>query len=289
MQATRWSTSRGIFDGYAAGPEDGEVVLLLHGFPQDAWQWRRQLPLLDQQGYRAMAPDGRGVSAAIRPTDLSAYAMPELVADVLAMADSVGAPRFHLVGHDWGGAVAWQTAARYPERVASLTVLSTPHPRAFARALRDPGVDQAERSSYMGDFRRPDAADRLLADDALRLRQLYELSGVEPDAIPHYMGRFRQRETLNAFLNWYRADDPADVDDELLIRVPTQYLWSDEDPALGQEAARWSDDYCVGEYSFIVVRDVGHWLPEQAVEVVNPRLIGHLRRHSGRFSGGPGV
>lgn len=279
MQPTQWTTTRGIFDGHAAGPEDGEPVLLLHGFPQDSWQWRLQMPLLAQQGYRAMAANGRGVSAQVRPEEVSAYAMPELVADVLALADSVGAPHFHLVGHDWGGAIAWQVAGQYPDRVRSLTVLSTPHPLAFGRALQDETVDQAQRASYIAEFRRADAADRLLTDDARELRRLYEKSGMDADAIPHYLERFSQRETLHAFLNWYRAASAADGRDSLPVRVPVLYLWSDEDPALGQEAARWTDDYCLGEYTFVVIRDVGHWLPEQAVDVVNPRLIGHLRRH----------
>lgn len=279
MEEEQWSTARGVFDGYAAGPIEGEPVILLHGFPQDAWQWRYQLPLLAAQGYRAIAPNGRGVTPRVRPEAIEAYAMPELVADVLALADSVAASRFHLVGHDWGGAVAWQLASRNPERLASLTVLSTPHPRALARAMVERPVEQGQRSSYISEFRRPDAADQLLAEDARGLRQLYEASGMGSEATDHYMERFGQREPLHAFLNWYRAAQAVDAEATGRIRVPTLYLWSDEDPALGHDAARWTDDYCEGEYTYVVIQDVGHWLPEQAVEIVNPRLLGHLRRH----------
>ncbi|MGH9182018.1 MAG: alpha/beta fold hydrolase, partial [Acidimicrobiales bacterium] len=136
-----------VFDALAAGPDDGPLVLLLHGFPQSSGEWRSQLAALAGQGYRAVAPDQRGYSPGARPDGVDAYRMPLLVGDVLAMADELGAGRFHLVGHDWGAAVAWYTAAAHPDRLLSLTAVSVPHPMAFAKALASPSGDQAERSS----------------------------------------------------------------------------------------------------------------------------------------------
>lgn len=278
MQSAEWQTSRGVFDGYSAGPDDGELVLLLHGFPQDAWQWRKQLPLLASQGYRVVAANARGITPAVRPREVDAYAMAELVADVLALADCCHREQFHLVGHDWGGAVAWQVAGRHPDRVASLTVLSTPHPAAFSKALADSSTDQAQRSGYMKDFQREDSAQLFLANDARVLRTLYRDAGLDEESIRHYLERFRQPGVLDRFLNWYRTGSPADSG-QLTIRAPTLYLWGDEDVALGQEAARWTDDFCRGPYTFVVVRDGSHWLSEQSAEIVNPRLIGHLKRY----------
>src|SRR5262249_28740104 len=130
-------TDRELFTADVTGPPDGEFVLLLHGFPQSRHTWRHQVPALGAAGYPAVAPDGRGYSPGVRPdpaADLQAYGIDRLVADALDLAVACGldrAGRFHLVGHDWGGQVAWVVAARHPHRLASLTILSRPHPGAF--------------------------------------------------------------------------------------------------------------------------------------------------------------
>ncbi|MGH9248466.1 MAG: alpha/beta fold hydrolase, partial [Acidimicrobiales bacterium] len=131
MDVTEIAVGPHTFDALADGPEDGELVLLLHGFPQTSAAWRDQVAALAAAGYRAVAPDQRGYSPRARPTELAAYAMPELVGDVIGFADVLGAERFHLVGHDWGGAVAWQVAGRHPERLHTLAAVSTPHPEAM--------------------------------------------------------------------------------------------------------------------------------------------------------------
>ncbi|MFE3652788.1 alpha/beta fold hydrolase, partial [Streptomyces sp. NPDC059152] len=159
------------FDALAGGPADGEVVLLLHGWPEFADCWHAVLPALGAAGYRAVAVDQRGYSPDARPPRIADYAVPELVADALAFADAQGADRFHVVAHDWGGMVAWALAGAHPERLASLTVLATPHPEALNRAAAgDP--EQHHRLDYVRFFRRPDGAaeSALLADDAARLR-----------------------------------------------------------------------------------------------------------------------
>ena len=125
------------FHARADGPEDGPLVLLMHGFPQTAHTWRAQLPVLAAAGYRAVAPNQRGYSSGARPEGIEHYKTGTLVADIFAMADALGHQRFHLVGHDWGGALSWIAAGRHPERLKSLTVLSRPHPDAFARAMAE--------------------------------------------------------------------------------------------------------------------------------------------------------
>jgi pimeloyl-ACP methyl ester carboxylesterase/glyoxylase-like metal-dependent hydrolase (beta-lactamase superfamily II) len=200
-----------IFDGLAAGPAGGDPVILLHGFPQTSYAFRHQLEALAAAGYRAVAPDQRGYSPDARPAAVADYALPELVGDVVGIADALGFETFHLVGHDWGGAVAWVLAGTFPDRVRSLTVLSTPHPEAFRAAIADPDGDQAARSSYFALFRAAGAEQRFLANDAAFLRQV--LDGVGREAIGRYVGVLGTPGAIGAALNWYRATDvgPAAV------------------------------------------------------------------------------
>src|SRR5436309_8749192 len=148
------------FDARAAGPDDGELVLLLHGFPQSSFEWRSQLAALGEAGYRAVAPDQRGYSPRARPDGVENYAVEHMVADTVAMADWLGGHQFHLVGHDWGAAVAWAVAGLHPEHLRTLTIVSVPHPKAFAAALQT--EDQQNRSSYIQHFRQEGKAEEVV-------------------------------------------------------------------------------------------------------------------------------
>ena len=152
------------FTADIAGPTTGDLALLLHGFPQTRYTWRAELPVLGSAGFRACAPYQRGYSVGARPDGVNSYRIEHLIADVLAIADVLGAECLHLVGHDWGGHLAWITAALHPKRVRSLTVLSRPHPAAFARAMTQ-DAEQSSRSRHHRAFQRPEAAGELLADD----------------------------------------------------------------------------------------------------------------------------
>jgi len=186
------------FDARAAGPQDGPLVLLLHGFPETSWAFRHQLTALGEAGFRAVAPDQRGYSPDARPDSADAYRTGALSQDVVDIADALGARSFHLVGHDWGGAVAWIVATRWPERIRTLTVLSTPHFLALAAGLEDEGSDQAQRSAYFDDFSAPGAERALLDDDARRLREIYR--GFPEESIEIYMEALGNAEALRAAL-----------------------------------------------------------------------------------------
>ena len=149
-----------VFDVHDSGPADGEPVVLLHGFPQDAGAFDRLAPALHSAGLRTLAPDQRGYSPGARPAGRSAYRVRALVDDVLALLDAAGLSSAHVVGHDWGGAVGWALAAWHPWRVRTLTVLSVPHPAAMAQAMVS--SDQALRSSYMAFFQLPVVPERVL-------------------------------------------------------------------------------------------------------------------------------
>jgi pimeloyl-ACP methyl ester carboxylesterase len=264
-----------VFDALAAGPPTGELVVLLHGFPQTSACWTRVLEALAAAGYRAVAPDQRGYSPGARPTRVQAYRLPELVDDVLAIADRLGADRFHLVGHDWGGVVAWRLAGWHPDRVATLTALSTPHPRAFARALA--GV-QALRSAYIPVFRVPRLAELLLGARGQRgLRWVMAQDGLGTEWADAYARALARPGALSAALAWYRAATPFSLRAPR-VGVPTLYVWGSGDSALGPRAAVTTGRWVTGAYRFEVLPGAGHWLPERHAEELGRLLLEHLRR-----------
>ncbi|HEV7907626.1 MAG TPA: alpha/beta hydrolase [Pseudonocardiaceae bacterium] len=268
------STPAGTFDAIAAGPHDGRPVLLLHGFPEAAIAWEHQVAVLGAAGYRAVAPDQRGYSPGVRPEQPAQYGVDELVGDVLAMADELGWNRFDLVGHDWGGAVAWWTAAGHPDRLRTLTVVSTPHPGALAQALRT-DEDQHLRSRYMTEWRQaPVTERRMLEDDAAALRRMFEWK-VPPSRVEEYVQRLREPGALTAALNWYRAGRPSVKIDE--VSVPTMYVWSTEDVAFGSTAALDTEKWVTGPYRFEMLEDVSHWVLEEAPEALSSLLLEQLR------------
>jgi len=279
MEATSIDANGLRFDALCAGPADGALVLLLHGFPQTAHSWRRVASGLARAGYRAVAPHLRGVSPGARPLAREAYGTPQLVADVIGIADALAAPRFHLVGHDWGGALAWRVAERHPDRLRSLAVASTPHPLAFRRALEDPSADQGQRSGYMAVFRAEGAGeDMWLGRGVAGLREIYAAAGLSEEEAAPCVAAFSERSTLTAFLNWYRAGDPADPAAGP-VATPSLYVWSTGDPALGREAAEWTGDHVLGSYRFEVLEGVDHWIPEHAAERFTALLLDHLVKH----------
>jgi pimeloyl-ACP methyl ester carboxylesterase len=175
------------FDVLASGPADAPLVLLLHGFAESFHTWREQIEALAAAGYRAVAPSQRGYCAGARPDprDPSNYEFDKLADDAMEIAARCGAAgkRFHLVGHDWGGSIAWGIADKHPGRLASLTILSRPHPVAFNKALMAPDGEQARRSAHHRWFLEADAVPRLLADDSRWLRERLAANKVPPDAI----------------------------------------------------------------------------------------------------------
>ncbi|GAB3458767.1 alpha/beta hydrolase [Streptomonospora sediminis] len=275
------------FDALAAGPPDGPLVLFLHGFPEFSTCWRHHLAAAAQAGYRAVAVDQRGYSPRARPLDTADYAVTELVADVAAFADELGAERFHLVGHDWGGVVAWTAAAMHADRVISLAVLSTPHPGALAEAL-DSSPEQREAMRYIRLFQTPGAAEEQLLDNgAAGLTGVFE-DRVPDDLVADNVRRMSQAGALTAALNWYRAlalDSGSDSDsgpsaatsaNAAAVSVPTLYVWGDRDMSFTAAGARGTGEWVAAPYRFIELEGFSHWLPEEAPERIIPALMEHL-------------
>ncbi|OZM72032.1 alpha/beta hydrolase [Amycolatopsis antarctica] len=268
-------TEAGTFDAIAAGPVDGRPVLLLHGFPQAAVAWEHTVATLGAHGFRAVAPDQRGYSPGVRPERAAEYGIDSLVGDVLAMADAQGWARFDLVGHDWGGAVAWWAAAEHPARLRTLGVVSTPHPGALGEALHD-DEDQQLRSAYMTEWRSTGTEKRMLENDSAALRRMYEWK-VPPSKVEEYVRRLTEPGALTAALNWYRAGRPGGKIGT--VEVPTMYVWSSEDVAFGSTAALATENWVTGPYRFHLIEDVTHWVPEEVPEVLTAMVLEHLRAH----------
>lgn len=267
-----------VFDARAAGPADGPCVLLLHGFPQSSFEWVAQLDALAAAGYRAVAPDQRGYSPGARPAGVEHYAVEHLVDDVVAIADELGGHRFHLVGHDWGAIVAWYVAATHAHRLRSLTIVSVPHPSAWAQAFLDPGSDQRARSSYIAGFKTPQGGDGFLAGDGAGLRQAFAASGLAGHDVDEHVRVLTQPGAMDAALNWYRAYDFTDM--ALAdIEVPTLFVWSTEDPAIAREGAELTGEHVKAPYRFEVFEGEPHWIPEATAERLNGVLLRHLGEH----------
>ena len=267
------------FSADVAGPAGGVLVLLLHGFPESRHSWRAALPELAKAGYRAVAPDQRGYSPGARPdpANLDNYLFDKLVADAIDIADASGAAgkRFHLVGHDWGGQVSWGVANKYPERLASLTILSRPHPLSFRRALQE-DPDQKHRSRHHGKFLEPETADKLLADNAKAMRD--GLFGQSAESVKQHLSILGTKPALESALAWYRANKGLSGDFGPTT-VPTLYIWGDADATVGPHAARGTGDFVQASYALEVLPGVGHFVMDQAAGRATDLLLAHLKKH----------
>ena len=270
------------FDVMICGAEDGPLVLLLHGFAETFHMWRSHMPKLAAAGYRPVAPSQRGYSAGARPDtrEPTNFSFDHLVKDALSIAAECGnaSGRFHVVGHDWVGSIAWGIADRYPERIASLTVLSRPHPNAFNRALSAPDGEQKRRSSHHWWFLEADATARILADDARWLRERLKTNKVPEAAIAEYVAVLGNPETMEAALTWYRARGairaPIGV-----IKVPTLFIWGDADDTVGRMAAEGTQEFVAAPYQFVELPGIGHFAADQAPNQVTALLLAHLAAH----------
>ena len=244
--------------------------------------WRAQVAALGDMGYRAVAPSQRGYSKAPRPDarEFSHYLIDRLMDDAMAIAAASGyrEARFHLAGHDWGGSIAWGLADRHHERLASLTILSRPHPNAFNRALQHPDGEQAQRSRHHQWFLEPDAAEKVLADDAKWLRDRLRANGVPRSAIEQHLAVLGNKDAMEAALAWYRARGairgPLGP-----IRVPTLYIWGDADDTVGRVAAEGTVDFVAAPYRFEALPGVGHFAADQAPERVSELMLEHMAAH----------
>ncbi|WP_124711070.1 alpha/beta fold hydrolase [Gordonia insulae] len=245
------------FDARIGGPEDGKWVLLLHGFPVNSSCYDTVVPRLHESGLRTIVFDQRGYSPGARPDGVDAYALDHLVDDALGVLDQLGIQYAMLVGHDWGGIVAWHLAGKHPDRFTSLVAASTGHPSAMRDALEN--SDQRERSSYIKDFIADDAEEKLLARKGVLLRRAgVTAAELEPLTAPG---------ALTGPLNWYRANFTGNIAETLAcppVEIPTTMIWGDADAALGREQAQMSGRYAYSDFRFCELPGIDHWVPQHA-------------------------
>ena len=264
-----------------AGLEGSPVVVLLHGFPEFWYGWRHQIGPLAAAGFHVLAPDQRGYNLSDKPQPVPAYNLDLLAEDVLGLLDQAGAAQAHVIGHDWGGAVAWWLALKHADRVGKLALLNIPHPQVMRRALRQSWT-QRRRSAYMAFFQLPSLPEwsfraRCFALPARILRNSSRPGTFSEADLDLYREAWGQPGAVHAMLHWYRAglrsrpEQPAG----LRVRVPTLLLWGTGDEFLGREMAQPSIDLCDdGRLEFY--EGATHWLHHEEPEWVNERLIGFL-------------
>jgi pimeloyl-ACP methyl ester carboxylesterase len=250
------------------GPLDGDVVVLLHGFPQTSKSWDAVCARLNESGHRTLRFDQRGYAPAARPRGRRPYRLSALTGDVAALVGEVGSP-VHLVGHDWGAAVAWATAASRPALLKSLTAVSVGHPAAFQRSMLS--STQALRSYYMLLFQIPRLPEAIAHRYPKVFHHFLSGSGMTADGIEAVQTDVVDGGALAGGLGWYRAIAFQDKASTGRVSVPTTYVWSTGDVALGRRAAELTERYVTGPYRFEVT-DGSHWIPEEQPDVLH-RLI----------------
>jgi pimeloyl-ACP methyl ester carboxylesterase len=271
-------TLHAIVDGPASSP----VVLLLHGFPEFWYGWHRQIEPLAAAGFRVVVPDQRGYNLSSKPSGVAAYALTELVSDVIAIADQLGQKKILLAGHDWGAAVAWSTALMHPQRIAKLVVVNVPHPSVMRKFLST-RPRQFLRSWYMFFFQIPWLPEAVFSafDFHIGARSLLRSSRpgtFSPDDLAQYRAAWSQPGALTAMVNWYRALFRTRVKFlDKTVRVPTRILWGERDDFLLTEMAHESLRYCTDSEVF-TFPNATHWLQHEEYVNVSGLLIEFFRK-----------
>ena len=264
-----------------AGPKSGIPVVLLHGFPEFYYGWRKQIPALAEAGCRVIVPDQRGYNLSNKPKGVKNYNVSLLVDDIIGLIDALGYEKVNLVGHDWGAVVAWMLANQYPERLHKLSIMNVPHPAVMRRfLLRD--LEQIRRSWYVFLFQLPWIPEAGMRRDNWRgaehaLRGSGKIHTFTSEDIVKYKEAWSQPGAMTSMINWYRAvmRHQPKMKNDSRIKVPTLMMWGTKDFALSHRMARPSMDY-VDEGNLILFPEATHWVHLDAAEEVNHYLIDFL-------------
>ncbi len=286
MSTTRYVQANGLRFEVDVQGEGDRLALCLHGFPEHAFSWRHQLPLLAELGYRAWAPNQRGYGNSSRPREREAYAMKHLLADVAGLIDASGATSVTLIGHDWGAMVAWVFAIRRVRPLERLVIMNVPHPAVFRTWVKT--LPQALRSWYVSFFQLPRLPELLLGlGRAEPVAQAILRSSAAPERFPRavldvYRNAAAQPGALTAMIDWYRANVGGGGLAEVLrlgvpvIEVPTLMVWGERDFALGKETTYGTERW-VRELQVRYLPAASHWVQQDAPETVNALLAAFLK------------
>ena len=265
------------FECRVSGNEKDELVVLLHGFPETSFMWKKLMPELASLGFYCIAPNMRGYSKYACPKGKSAYTIKKISQDILDITKSLGKDKFHLIGHDWGAAIGWNIAYKGQDKILSWSALSVPHNSAFGKAIKL-DKDQKKRSRYIAWFLIPFLPEIMVRkNDFARFRRLWKHSSTEE--VNDYLSVFRRKQSLTGALNYYRANIGRSKNERIgEIRVPTLFIWGKNDMAIGAFAAESNHKYMKGDYTFLEL-DGGHWLIQSNYSDVKTAIIEHLSKH----------
>jgi len=265
-----------------AGPIEGPLVVLLHGFPEFWYSWKKQIPYLANAGYRVWVPDQRGYNLSAKPDGIEAYSLDKLAADVIGLINAAGQKQIFLVGHDWGAAVAWWVAAKYPGRIARLVVVNVPHWTVWEKNLRS-NLAQMRKSWYMFFFQIPWLPEVLARLKQWNMPILILKKSSRPGTFndsdfEQYRQAWSQPKAYRSMLNWYRAmiQKPPIPPASTRITVPTMLIWGAKDRFLGREMAQPSIDFC-DDGRLIFIDEATHWVQHEEAERVNELIDTFLR------------
>ncbi len=266
-----------------AGPIDGPLVVLLHGFPENWYTWRKQIKPLVEAGFRVVVPDQRGYNLSDKPRGVHEYRWEALSADIMELIRSFGRERAIVAGHDWGGWVAWHLAMHHPEMVEKLIVLNSPFPAIYLRELRDNPAQQ-RKSWYVWLFQLPLIPEELIGHDPIESARLFfRRNAVNQDAFSsfdlHVMATaLAQPGALTGMINWYRAAarNRTTLEDCLPVTVPTLFIWGEEDAALGRSLTFGVEKW-VSNLQLHTLPQCGHWVQNEAPEEVNAQFLAFLK------------
>ncbi len=258
----------------------GPLIVLLHGFPEFWYSWRHQIPALVAAGFRVATPDLRGYNESDKPEGIEAYRMSELVEDVAGLVRALGEERAAIVGHDWGGALAYAFAMMRPEMTVRLAVLNCPHPDIFGRAIAEGDIEQMMKSWYMFFFQLPMLPEALLAAHNFRLlKQLaYDHSRrgtFSRRDVARYVAAFSKPGALTGSINWYRAMFRRPQGGRIYPRIvtPTLVIWGTADHFLGAHLLRGMTRHFAGAFRLVRLPGVSHWVQQEAPRRVNDLLL----------------
>ena len=263
-----------IFTCRVGGMEnDKETIFLLHGFPETSRMWNGLIKVLENEGYRIIAPDQRGYSKGARPSKVSDYTIDKLSEDVIDIANAFNIDRFHLVGHDWGSAVGWYIVSKYSDRIITWSALSVPHLDAFVYSMRNDKT-QKKKSEYIKFFNKPIIPEIYFKIFSYRnLRKIWKESS--ESEIISYLETFKQRRALKSALNWYRANFKNDKSVIGDIFIPTLMIYGINDMAIDVISVDNSEKFFKGRYR-IEKLNSGHWLIQESFKEVSKSIIEHI-------------
>lgn len=265
----------------------GPLVVLLHGFPEFWYAWRHQIGELAEH-FQVVVPDLRGYGDTERPPNISDYDSSHLVLDIAGLIEALGHKKAHLVGHDWGGAVAWRLAMQQPQLVDRLVVLNCPHPYKFAEALRT-NRRQMGKSWYIFFFQIPYLPELFFKLSPKKFLDrvfkgvTFSNQTINNQDLEVYRQALEKPRAFEAALNYYRAafrktsqKDPSQTESNKKIKAPTLLIWGEDDPAMGKELTEGMESLFEGPFSIRFIPNCGHWVNEQQPELVNQLLVDFL-------------